>query len=123
MLLIQESGYEQINSLFKISFLLFVCKMRFFSSCLLFIRKMNVFLPFEFLVSQFGLKKNKNKRENKEMKRCFYCYQLLEPGQIDFHPSCSKKIFGTPIPSIFLLDGQKSVKSAVGFVSVKYKLL
>jgi serine/threonine-protein kinase HipA len=25
--------------------------------------------------------------------RCYYCYQLLEDGQTDFHPTCSKKIF------------------------------
>ncbi|MDL2256972.1 HipA domain-containing protein [Bacteroidales bacterium OttesenSCG-928-I14] len=28
------------------------------------------------------------------MQRCLYCYQLLEKGQTDFHPQCSKKIFG-----------------------------
>jgi serine/threonine-protein kinase HipA len=25
--------------------------------------------------------------------RCLYCYQFLEDGQTDFHPTCSKKIF------------------------------
>ncbi len=25
--------------------------------------------------------------------RCLFCYQPLEPGQIDFHPKCSRKIF------------------------------
>lgn len=34
------------------------------------------------------------------MERCLYCYQLLEQGQIDFHPQCSKKIFGTTIPPV-----------------------
>ena len=29
------------------------------------------------------------------MQRCLYCYQSLEEGQTDFHPQCSKKIFGT----------------------------
>ncbi len=28
------------------------------------------------------------------MLRCLYCYQPLEQGQIDFHPQCSKKMFG-----------------------------
>lgn len=28
------------------------------------------------------------------MERCLYCYQPLEQGQVDFHPQCSKKIFG-----------------------------
>jgi serine/threonine-protein kinase HipA len=32
------------------------------------------------------------------MKRCLYCYQLLDEGQIDFHPKCSKKMFGQPTP-------------------------
>lgn len=35
-----------------------------------------------------------------DMERCLYCYQLLEQGQIDFHPQCSKKIFGTTIPPV-----------------------
>lgn len=32
------------------------------------------------------------------MSRCLYCYQLLNEDQSDFHPSCSKKIFGQPSP-------------------------
>ncbi|MBS1681214.1 MAG: HipA domain-containing protein [Bacteroidetes bacterium] len=32
------------------------------------------------------------------MKRCPYCYQPLAKDEIDFHPSCSKKIFGQPTP-------------------------
>lgn len=32
------------------------------------------------------------------MSRCLYCYQLLEAGQVDFHPSCSRKIFGSATP-------------------------
>ena len=28
------------------------------------------------------------------MCKCLYCYKELEPGQIDFHPSCAKKMFG-----------------------------
>jgi serine/threonine-protein kinase HipA len=30
--------------------------------------------------------------------RCLYCYQALPQGQTGFHPACSRKIFGTPIP-------------------------
>lgn len=30
------------------------------------------------------------------MKRCLYCYQQLEESETDFHPTCSKKIFGQP---------------------------
>ena len=32
------------------------------------------------------------------MKKCLYCYQVLEQGQTDFHPQCSKKIFGATTP-------------------------
>jgi serine/threonine-protein kinase HipA len=34
------------------------------------------------------------------MQRCLYCYQPLDEGQIDFHSSCSKKIFGTITPPV-----------------------
>ena len=30
--------------------------------------------------------------------RCLYCYQPLSDIEVDFHTSCSKKIFGTPTP-------------------------
>jgi serine/threonine-protein kinase HipA len=30
-------------------------------------------------------------------RRCLYCYQPLEQGLVDFHPPCSKKIFGTDV--------------------------
>lgn len=32
------------------------------------------------------------------MKRCLFCYQSAENEQNDFHPSCSKKIFGMASP-------------------------
>lgn len=31
-------------------------------------------------------------------KRCLYCYKILQENETDFHTSCSKKIFGVPIP-------------------------
>jgi len=34
------------------------------------------------------------------MEQCLYCYHPLEEGVIDFHPRCSKKIFGSLIPPI-----------------------
>jgi serine/threonine-protein kinase HipA len=34
----------------------------------------------------------------KAMRKCLYCYQELQEGQSDFHPACSKKIFGTITP-------------------------
>ena len=30
--------------------------------------------------------------------RCLGCYLELEEGQSDYHPSCSRKLFGTPVP-------------------------
>lgn len=32
------------------------------------------------------------------MSRCLYCYETLKDNEIDFHASCSKKIFGQPTP-------------------------
>ena len=32
------------------------------------------------------------------MSRCLYCYEALAENEHDFHASCSKKIFGHPIP-------------------------
>ena len=29
------------------------------------------------------------------MSKCLYCYQELEEGQVDFHPGCARKIFGS----------------------------
>jgi serine/threonine-protein kinase HipA len=34
------------------------------------------------------------------MMNCLYCYQPLSKDEIDFHPSCSKKIFGTTQPPV-----------------------
>ena len=31
------------------------------------------------------------------MSKCLYCYKELEEGQVDFHPECARKIFGSPI--------------------------
>lgn len=29
--------------------------------------------------------------------RCLYCYQPLSEQETDFHASCSRKMFGTPV--------------------------
>lgn len=34
------------------------------------------------------------------MKRCLYCYEPLHDKELDFHASCSKKIFGLPSPPV-----------------------
>jgi len=30
--------------------------------------------------------------------KCLYCYNPIEEGEIELHPACSKKIFGSTIP-------------------------
>lgn len=30
--------------------------------------------------------------------RCLGCYRELESGQLDYHPLCSRKLFGSPLP-------------------------
>ncbi|MDE3184482.1 MAG: HipA domain-containing protein [Bacteroidota bacterium] len=32
--------------------------------------------------------------------RCLYCYRELGAGEIDFHPACSRKMFGQPVQPI-----------------------
>lgn len=32
------------------------------------------------------------------MRKCLYCYHALTDGHEDFHPACSKKIFGLTAP-------------------------
>ena len=41
------------------------------------------------------------------MMKCLYCYQPLSKDEIDFHPSCSKKIFGTTQPPVIDFDLKK----------------
>jgi len=62
-------------------------------------------------------------------KRCLYCYQLLDESDIDFHPSCSRKIFGFSIPPVLdysedqMLElGNKVIKSQSAVTGVQPKL-
>jgi serine/threonine-protein kinase HipA len=34
------------------------------------------------------------------MNKCLYCYQDLQGTQADFHPACSKKMFGSSLPPV-----------------------
>lgn len=34
------------------------------------------------------------------MTRCLFCYQPLNENKMDFHVTCSKKIFGLPTPPL-----------------------
>lgn len=61
--------------------------------------------------------------------RCLYCYNELEPGQIDFHPTCSRKFFGKSQPPVLpyteeqMLElGEKVIKSQVAVTGVQPKL-
>ena len=61
--------------------------------------------------------------------RCLYCYKELEQGQVDFHPACSRKIFGKPEPpelpyteDQMLELGEQVIKSQVAVTGVQPKL-
>lgn len=61
--------------------------------------------------------------------RCLYCYKELEPGQIDFHPACSRRMFGKPQPpqlpyteEQMLELGEKVIKSQIAVTGVQPKL-
>ena len=41
------------------------------------------------------------------MSNCLYCYQSLEKNQLDFHPACAKKLFGTTEPPVIEFDLQQ----------------
>lgn len=63
------------------------------------------------------------------MSKCLYCYQELEKGMKDFHPACSKKIFGTPVPpelpyteSQMAELAKKVIKSQIAVTGVQPKL-
>lgn len=34
------------------------------------------------------------------MNKCLFCYRELQEGQTDFHPSCSRKIFDSPVSPV-----------------------
>jgi serine/threonine-protein kinase HipA len=63
------------------------------------------------------------------MRRCLYCYQPLAENEIDFHPACSRKIFGQPIPpELPYTEGQMEelatqvIKSKVAVTGVQPKI-
>jgi serine/threonine-protein kinase HipA len=60
---------------------------------------------------------------------CLYCYQPLSENEVDFHTSCSKKIFGTAIPPELPYDENqmkelalKVVQSQITVTGVQPKL-
>ncbi|NTU52363.1 MAG: HipA domain-containing protein [Chlorobiaceae bacterium] len=36
--------------------------------------------------------------------RCLFCYEPLDSGEVDFHPKCSREIFGKAIPPLLPYD-------------------
>lgn len=51
------------------------------------------------------------------MKKCLYCYQIIENETSDFHPKCSKRIFGTskpPLLSIGKAELKEIAKKIIG---------
>lgn len=44
--------------------------------------------------------------------RCLYCYQKLVDGESNFHPKCSKKIFGKSIPPLLEYTNDQMLKLA-----------
>ena len=46
------------------------------------------------------------------MKRCLYCYQPLAENEIDYHPTCSKEIFGKPQPPVIDFNESKMEEMA-----------
>lgn len=61
--------------------------------------------------------------------RCLYCYKELERGQIDFHPACSRKMFGKPEAPVLpyteeqILElGEQVIKSQIAVTGVQPKL-
>lgn len=63
------------------------------------------------------------------MEKCLYCYNELEAGQTDFHPSCARKFFGTkevpvlPYVRKQLVDlAEQVIRSKVTLTGVQPKL-
>lgn len=63
------------------------------------------------------------------MMNCLYCYNKLENGEVDFHPVCSRKIFGKPEPPVLpytedqMLElGEQVIKSQIAVTGVQPKL-
>lgn len=63
------------------------------------------------------------------MNKCLYCYKQLGEQEIDFHPTCSRKIFGSKIPPLLpyteeqMLElADKVIKNHITVTGVQPKL-
>jgi len=64
-----------------------------------------------------------------EKKRCLYCYNILDMDNVDFHPACSRKIFGSAVAPMIpysedemLKLGEQVIKSQTTVTGVQPKL-
>lgn len=64
-----------------------------------------------------------------EKKRCLFCYEILNADNVDFHPACSRKIFGSaeapviPYAEDEMLNlGEQVIKSQTTVTGVQPKL-
>jgi serine/threonine-protein kinase HipA len=53
------------------------------------------------------------------IRRCLYCYQPLKDGEKDFHPKCSKKIFGDTVPPVLPYNEKDLVMLAEEIVQTR----
>jgi serine/threonine-protein kinase HipA len=63
------------------------------------------------------------------MSKCLFCYQALKEDEIDFHPKCSKKIFGAATAPLlhYTLDdmeilAKKIIETSISVPGVQPKL-
>lgn len=61
--------------------------------------------------------------------KCLFCYKKLENGQVDFHPACSRKLFGKPTAPLLPYAeeqvpelGEQVIKSQLAVTGVQPKL-
>src|SRR5688572_19223696 len=52
-------------------------------------------------------------------KKCLYCYQPLNKTEIDFHATCSKKIFGVPLPPLLTYTSKQMGELATEIVKTQ----
>lgn len=65
----------------------------------------------------------------KKFTKCLYCYQALKSDEVDFHPSCAKKMFGSVTPPVIDFDlkqleelAKQTVNKSIAVTGVQPKL-
>lgn len=54
--------------------------------------------------------------------QCLYCYELLDNGELDYHPACSRKLFGVAVPPILPYTESQIQELAVEVVRSQFAL-